>query len=845
MKLRNGLLVVSVCLLAVGQSAALTLGRVRGAAVVGQPLDVVVQIQLNADEAASALCPEADVFHADTRQDPGRVRVTLEPTSQANTVNARVISSSFIDEPMVTVYLRAGCNQKSSRRYVLLADFPSETALPVVTTAVPLSNAVQPGTAAMAATATNPTGSESAIGTASGAQARAPDAPPLRPSPSTTDTATASATAPKARPAARPRPPKAAPRGAPDVKVAAAAAAVAVPAATQTTEKVPEKAPAPKQASSAAPAQSRLTLDPLVVLAERVTSLESSTGTTATEGARDTARDRDSARDAQRIQSLEDSVKTLVALAAKNEASLQDMRVRVQAAQAERVPVQWLYGLIALVLACMAAMAYMWSRLNASVMSGNAKDDWWRGARSAPAAVEVSVGAMPQVAVPEVQPSAPGKLVSKPASLQATGAASTYSSLMGLEDAPSSELDVSLVEMTESNFDQLMKSGKSHSAIRPGPLSPQLEPMPATTKMQALAARPINSEQLFDVRQQAEFFVSLGQTDQAVQILEKQINDHGETSPLIYLDLLQIFHSLNLKTDFRQFREDFNLLFNARVPEFAAFKNEGKSLEQYPHVLAHITALWSTRKALMVIEASIFRDSLDDRSTPFDLAAFRDLLLLHAIAQSFTIREEPTSDLTPLRANMSPISKGARLSAMTGTAAPASNSGAASLDVERSVDLVLPPSSGFSEVDISLNSSGGELRPTPDLPSVTGVLNAPTKLDSMAIKSASGSDELDIDLDLDLSDLVLLSPTHSSSRSPAQSPGDNEVSDFSKLLKAQAPAAQGTQGAKSKAAAAESGNSGQQSESEYLADNLLDFDLSSENAKLTIAKPKGNKSKPK
>ena len=839
MKLRNGLLVVSVCLLAVGQSAALTLGRVRGAAVVGQPLDVVVQIQLNADEAASALCPEADVFHADTRQDPARVRVTLEPTSQANTVNARVISSSFIDEPMVTVYLRAGCNQKSSRRYVLLADFPSETALPVVTTAVPLSNTVQPGTAAMAATATNPTGNESAIGTASGAQARAPDAPPLRPSPSTTGTTTASATAPKARPAARPRPPKAAPRGAPDVKVAAAAAAVAVPAATQTTEKVPEKASAPKQASSAAPVQSRLTLDPLVVLAERVTSLESSTGTTATEGVRDTA------RDAQRIQSLEDSVKTLVALAAKNEASLQDMRVRVQAAQAERVPVQWLYGLIALVLACMAAMAYMWSRLNASVMSGNAKDDWWRGARSAPAAVEVSVGAMPQVAVPEVQPSAPGKLVSKPASLQATGAASTYSSLMGLEDAPSSELDVSLVEMTESNFDQLMKSGKSHSAIRPGPLSPQLEPMPATTKMQALAARPINSEQLFDVRQQAEFFVSLGQTDQAVQILEKQINDHGETSPLIYLDLLQIFHSLNLKTDFRQFREDFNLLFNARVPEFAAFKKEGKCLEQYPHVLAHITALWSTRKALMVIEASIFRDSLDDRSTPFDLAAFRDLLLLHAIAQSFTIREEPTSDLTPLRANMSPISKGARLSAMAGTGAPASNSGAARLDVERSVDLVLPPSSGFSEVDISLDSSGLELRPTPNLPSVTGVLNAPTKLDPIAIKSVSGPNELDIDLDLDLSDLVSLSPTHSSSRSPAQSAGDNEVSDFSKLLKAQAPAAQGTQGAKSKAAAAESGNSGQQSESEYLADNLLDFDLSSENAKLAIAKPKGNKSKPK
>ncbi len=844
MKLRNRFFMLML-LLAAGQTAALTLGRVRGAAIVGQSLDVVVQIQLNADEAATALCPEADVFHADSRQDPGRVRVTVEPTAQANTVNVRVISSSFIDEPMVTVYLRAGCAQKSSRRYVLLSDFPSETSLPVMAPSAPPPSAALPLATTTQAT-TTPAAAEPASGPIGNPQRNADFAgtpPAARPVAAPKEPPRAAA---KVRPPARPRPPKSlanvrptptaktpaieAPRSPPAAKIAAAAPLVATAPPTQAAE----KAQNPKEASSSA-GQSRLTLDPLVVLTERVSNLESSVSTPASDGTRD------GLRDAQRMQSLEDSVKTLVALAAKNEASLQDMRLKVQAAQADRVPVQWLYGLVALVLACLAAMAYMWSRLSAAVTSGAGKDDWWRAGRSAPAAAAVAGAAMAQEAAPEVQASGAGKLVSKPVALQASGGASQgesrvesrYSSLTGLEDAPSSELDVSLVEMTESNFDQLMKSGKSHSAIRPGPLSPQVEPMPATTKMQPLAVRPINSEQLFDVRQQADFFVSLGQTDQAVQILEKQINDHGETSPLIYLDLLQIFHSLNLKTDFRQFREDFNLLFNARVPEFAAFRNEGKSLEEYPHVLAHITALWSTRKALMVIEASIFRDSLDDRSTPFDLAAFRDLLLLHAIAQSFTIREEPTSDLAPLRANMAPISKGARLSALGGSAAPA----AGSFDTDGSVDLHLPPLSGLSEVDISLNSSGAGLLPTPNLPSVTGVLNAPTTLDAIAGKSVGGSGELDIELDLDLSGLVALSPT--------QKPGENEVSDFSKLLKAQAPAAAGTQGFKAKAAAAESGNAGPESKASYLADNLLDFDLSSENAKLTIAKPKVNKSKPK
>ena len=197
MKLRNRFFMLML-LLAAGQTAALTLGRVRGAAVVGQSLDVVVQIQLNPDEAATALCPEADVFHADSRQDPGRVRVTVEPTAQANTVNVRVISSSFIDEPMVTVYLRAGCAQKSSRRYVLLADFPSDASLPVVApSASPLSTALPAATTTPAAAepASGATGNPQRSGDLSNAP---PAALPVAPR-----------AAPKVRPPARPRPPKA------------------------------------------------------------------------------------------------------------------------------------------------------------------------------------------------------------------------------------------------------------------------------------------------------------------------------------------------------------------------------------------------------------------------------------------------------------------------------------------------------------------------------------------------------------------------------------------------------------------------------------------------------------
>ncbi|MEO8118993.1 MAG: hypothetical protein ABI606_06690, partial [Rhodoferax sp.] len=126
---------------------------------------------------------------------------------------------------------------------------------------------------------------------------------------------------------------------------------------------------------------------------------------------------------------------------------------------------------------------------------------------------------------------------------------------------------------------------------------------------------------------------SLGQTDRAVRILAKQIDESDAPNPSLYLDLLSLLHSLSLKPDFQSLRKDFNLLFNARVPEFAVFKNEGKGLESYPDVLSRITACWSASTILELLGAYILQNPQLAKVPVFDLAAFRDLLLLHDVAQ--------------------------------------------------------------------------------------------------------------------------------------------------------------------------------------------------------------------
>jgi pilus assembly protein FimV len=438
-----------------------------------------------------------------------------------------------------------------------------------------------------------------------------------------------------------------------------------------------------------------------VLLAERVATLESSSSVPAAEVMRET----------QRVQSLEDSVKALVTLAAKNEANLQDLRTRLAQAESDRVPMSWIYGLVALLLACLAAIAYLWSRARGSSGAG-ARDDWWSGSRAATQAdaanadaayssVEARGGSSVSVRGPL---SAPVPMPNADNQSRFTSAPAPVTH----DDSPS-DMDVSLVEMSESNFDKLMQSGRAHSALRRGPL-PAAPTSPNTRSLPLGPARVINSEQLFDIRQQAEFFVSLGQTDQAVRILENQINDTGESSPLVYLDLLKIFHSLNLKTDFRQFREDFNLLFNGKVPEFASFKDEGKALEDYSGVLAHITALWNTPKVLMVIEGSIFRDPQDENSKPFELAAFRDLLLLHAVAQSTADRDAPVSDLAPLHAGVSDSYRSAR-----GTGAAVAAQAVATMPA-RAPAAAPARSAKVASVDIALNTEPGYLQVTPDGP---------------------------------------------------------------------------------------------------------------------------------
>ena len=106
-------------------SEAITLGTLRGSAVIGRPLEVTIPVQVEQADSAVASCFEAEVFHADVRQVAGRVRLSLDATGTGLSYLLRIKSPSLIDEPVVSVTLRSLCESQTERRYVLLADLPS------------------------------------------------------------------------------------------------------------------------------------------------------------------------------------------------------------------------------------------------------------------------------------------------------------------------------------------------------------------------------------------------------------------------------------------------------------------------------------------------------------------------------------------------------------------------------------------------------------------------------------------------------------------------------------------------------------------------------------------------
>lgn len=156
--------------------------------------------------------------------------------------------------------------------------------------------------------------------------------------------------------------------------------------------------------------------------------------------------------------------------------------------------------------------------------------------------------------------------------------------------------------------------------------------------------REVTVEELLDLEQQVDFFMVLGQEESAVDLLVGHIRSTGGTSALPYLKLLEVYRQQGQAEAYERTRNRFNLRFNAYAPEWSADPEAGRLLEDYPGVVERLQHLWSNPlDAMAELESMLFRR---DQGELFDLPAYREVLLLYALARD--LHEQQPLSGTPV-----------------------------------------------------------------------------------------------------------------------------------------------------------------------------------------------------
>jgi len=572
----------AVALLALSVSShALTLGRARGAAIVAQPLNVSVAVSASADEDVSDLCFDADVFYGESKVEGAKVSVTSDTPVAGQGWSVRIASRLPVDEPVVTVYLRSTCAGKASRRYVLLADVvPDSTAAVVALPVTPAASVV--GSKTKGASVDKPV-------------AVAGDAPAIVPGHA----------GKKSREHASTEKPVAA---------------------------ISSSVPSPKSATSS---KSRLKLAPLDLSVER-DPLLSSTPELLSMPTEDPQKrgeaialwralnltPEDVMRDAARLQGLEATVRQLGDASKLNQRQMQELKAGLERAERERYTNPVVLALGGALLLLLAGGGW-W--LRKQQQAGSSSAAWWRADSEMPLPADAALDA--NLAAGASEAVAPA--VARPVAPLDTQAITSSTSAVDVDIDLGLDVDLPVVPSAPAAMPSKPRSAKALSKSATSSSTMGLRDfMPSMSG----SLRAMNTQEMLDIRQQAEFFMTLGQYDDAIALLESHIAEAADANPAVYLDLLKIFHTLSRKEAFDKYRTEFNAIFTGQVADYKDFTKPSEGLELYPELCAHLTKLWPSREGLQFMEDCLVRKPDAAATMLFELEAFKELLMLHGVA---------------------------------------------------------------------------------------------------------------------------------------------------------------------------------------------------------------------
>lgn len=561
----------SALLVTATHSVALSLGGTQGSVIIGRPLDILVQSSMDADDAASGLCLEAEVLYGDARVPASAITAAIHRAGSDGALRVRV--SQPVNEPIVTVILKAGCQQNFKRSYSLLADFePLPPPVSTVQPARPTQAAPQPVRPQAATPSRAVPVAPAATGSAQGSRpAPAVEAPqdetPIRLSAPVSRPAGVVSFKTKSRPVAAPVPA--------DVsagKVEQAPTAAAKPAATEAPE----------------PGGARLKLDPVDVATAQTGAVLQSGNPDAAQaaavqpGAQSgdvSGAGTDAGVDA--AKAVQQELQTLRQEQERLRVSMETMNAQLAQARQEQYSNPVVYGLGALVALLLGGVLWL-----------------VRGRKRAEAAVEAA-GAAPwwTVSVP-----APDSVLP-----QAPGASAPKLGEPVVSVAPAHEVQggVEGIEVEEAG----------------------------ASRFQEVPIAKVDIGVLLDLWQQVDFFESIGQQVDAAQALESFVQANPRASEAPYLRWMQLAAQLGIPGMFDRAQAVYEHHYQRLIPGSITSGGAGLGLEDDTGFAQRLTKAWPSDEARAMVEQALVSQP-GDASAGLQVRsvhAFDDLMALRGL----------------------------------------------------------------------------------------------------------------------------------------------------------------------------------------------------------------------
>ena len=151
--------------------------------------------------------------------------------------------------------------------------------------------------------------------------------------------------------------------------------------------------------------------------------------------------------------------------------------------------------------------------------------------------------------------------------------------------------------------------------------------------------RHVDVTELSQVTDEAQVYVDLGRSDQAIEILRDHIEQQvGERdSPAAWLMIFDLYRRINNRAGYDELAPKFRTHFNGRMPDWDNYGHElalDDGLEAFPHLVAMLQRDWGTPDARKFLEELLY-DNRGGSRLGFSLAAYRDILLLLQLHEAF------------------------------------------------------------------------------------------------------------------------------------------------------------------------------------------------------------------